>query len=350
MGAAGADRPSATCSAPSSSTRRARSPGRPGDPRLRGERRPAPRRRRRGQPRRQPRRGRRPPRPPRCRRGGLQEPRPHRLRGPRRPREPARPQPSRSTRLSRVPAGPHRPDRLHGRRARAAHPRAGRGVGARPARSPPERVPTRARSTSSSRTHNLQEQGVLNGILAAAAADMGLPLVASNDAHFSTREDGEGQLYLSCIAQNRTYAEAEAAHHGSFEMFLKSPEEMSHLFRDRPEAVKNTLLIAERLRRPQAQARRSRCSRPFPPARGDEHLGLLPQGGPRRARAPLRGDGPQAGEDRRERLPPAPGDRELDVIVGMGLPRLLPHRVGLHPIREGKRDSGGPRPRLRRRI
>ncbi len=94
--------------------------------------------------------------------------------------------------------------------------------------------------------HNLQEQGVLNGILAAAAADMGLPLVASNDAHFATREDGEGQLYLSCIAQNRTYAEAEAAHHGSFEMFLKSPEEMAHLFRDRPDAVKNTLAIAER--------------------------------------------------------------------------------------------------------
>jgi DNA polymerase III subunit alpha len=94
--------------------------------------------------------------------------------------------------------------------------------------------------------HGLPEQAVLNGILSAAARAQGLPLVASNDAHFATREDGEGQLYLSCIAQNRTYAEAEAAHHGSFEMFLKPPDEMAHLFRDHPDALKSTLEIAER--------------------------------------------------------------------------------------------------------
>jgi DNA polymerase-3 subunit alpha len=94
--------------------------------------------------------------------------------------------------------------------------------------------------------HNLAEQAALNGILCAAARDLGLPLVATNDAHFGGREDGEGQLYLSCIAANRTYAEAAEAHHGSFEMFLKSPEEMGHLFRDHPDAIKNTLEIAER--------------------------------------------------------------------------------------------------------
>jgi DNA polymerase-3 subunit alpha len=94
--------------------------------------------------------------------------------------------------------------------------------------------------------HGLVEQGVLNGILSAAARDMGLPLVASNDAHFGAREDGESQLYLSCIAQNRTFAEASEAHHQSFEMFLKSPDEMAHTFRDHPQAIKATLEIAER--------------------------------------------------------------------------------------------------------
>jgi DNA polymerase III subunit alpha len=94
--------------------------------------------------------------------------------------------------------------------------------------------------------HGLPEQAVLTGILAGAARAQGLPLVATNDAHFATRDDGEGQLYLSCIAQNRTYAEAEAAHHGSFEMFLKPPDEMVHLFRDHPDAVASTLEIAER--------------------------------------------------------------------------------------------------------
>ena len=94
--------------------------------------------------------------------------------------------------------------------------------------------------------HGLVEQAVLNGILAGAARDLGLPLVATNDVHFGGREDGEGQLYLSCIAANRSYAEAHEAHHGSFEMFLKPADEMAHFFRDQPDAIRSTLEIAER--------------------------------------------------------------------------------------------------------
>jgi len=94
--------------------------------------------------------------------------------------------------------------------------------------------------------HGLPEQGVLTDIMVRAATDMGLPLVASNDVHFPGRQDGEGQLYLQCIANNRTFAEALDQHHGSWEMFLKSPDEMVQLFRDRPDAVRSTLEIAER--------------------------------------------------------------------------------------------------------
>ncbi len=94
--------------------------------------------------------------------------------------------------------------------------------------------------------HNLPEQPVVNGILTGMAADMGLPIVATNDVHFRDREDGESQLYLSCIAGGRSYAEASEAHHGSFEMFMKPPDEMAYLFRDRPEAIQNTMAIAER--------------------------------------------------------------------------------------------------------
>jgi DNA polymerase-3 subunit alpha len=94
--------------------------------------------------------------------------------------------------------------------------------------------------------HGLVEQPVLNGILARLAAERNVPIVATNDAHFANREDGEGHLYLSCIAANRSYADAFEAHHQSFEMFLKSPDEMAHTFRDHPNAIKNTLEIAER--------------------------------------------------------------------------------------------------------
>ncbi len=94
--------------------------------------------------------------------------------------------------------------------------------------------------------HGLPEQAVVNEILVRLAKDLALPLVATNDVHFQARDDGEAQLTLSCIAANRLLASAKDAHHGSFEMFLKSPDEMTHLFRAEPESIKNTLAIAER--------------------------------------------------------------------------------------------------------
>jgi DNA polymerase-3 subunit alpha len=94
--------------------------------------------------------------------------------------------------------------------------------------------------------HGLVEQPVLNGILVRAAADLGLPLVATNDVHFRDREDGESQLFLSCIAKNHVFAEELEAHHGSYEMFFKRAEEMAHVFRDHDGAIRATLEIAER--------------------------------------------------------------------------------------------------------
>ncbi len=94
--------------------------------------------------------------------------------------------------------------------------------------------------------HGLPEQPIVNGILAKAARALDLRLVATNDVHFPTREDGESQLVLSCIAQNRAIADAHAAHHGSYEMFLKSPAEMAQAMSEYPEAVRETLAIAER--------------------------------------------------------------------------------------------------------
>src|SRR5688572_3445909 len=93
--------------------------------------------------------------------------------------------------------------------------------------------------------HGLPEQPVLNGILESAARDLGLPLVATNDVHFMSKDDGQAQLYLDCVRLGRTYAEALPGHHGSFEMYLKSPAEMATVFPNHPEALKNTLRIAE---------------------------------------------------------------------------------------------------------
>ncbi|HEY5957208.1 MAG TPA: DNA polymerase III subunit alpha, partial [Polyangiaceae bacterium] len=93
--------------------------------------------------------------------------------------------------------------------------------------------------------HSLPEQAVVNEHLIRLSKQMDLPVVATNDVHFANRDDGEAQLYLECIRQGRAYADAKPHHHGSFEMYLKSAEEMEHTFREIPLATKNTLLVAE---------------------------------------------------------------------------------------------------------
>jgi DNA polymerase-3 subunit alpha len=94
--------------------------------------------------------------------------------------------------------------------------------------------------------HGLPEQPVLNGILEKLAADAGLPLVATNDVHYAERTDAEAHLVLSCIKTGRSYEEAKERHHGSSEMYLKSPEEMARVFPAHPQALRATLEIAER--------------------------------------------------------------------------------------------------------
>ncbi|HWL89143.1 MAG TPA: DNA polymerase III subunit alpha, partial [Polyangiaceae bacterium] len=94
--------------------------------------------------------------------------------------------------------------------------------------------------------HGLIEQPVLNEIMVENAKKLDLPLVATNDVHYASRDDAEAHLYLSCIKSGRSYAEAKERHHGSSEMYLKSPAEMSAQFSAWPDAIRNTLQIAER--------------------------------------------------------------------------------------------------------
>jgi DNA polymerase-3 subunit alpha len=93
--------------------------------------------------------------------------------------------------------------------------------------------------------HGFQEQSVVNEVLVKAAKDLGLPLCATNDVHFVEKDDGIAQVYLECVRLARTYTDAAPLHHGSSEMYLKSPDEMEQAFRSVPEALANTLRVAE---------------------------------------------------------------------------------------------------------
>ena len=79
------------------------------------------------------------------------------------------------------------------------------------------------------------------------AQETGLPLVATNDLHYVTREDAQYQDILLCIGTNATVQETDrfkmAGEFGTY--YLKSEEEMRALFPEHPEAFDNTWKIAE---------------------------------------------------------------------------------------------------------
>ena len=94
--------------------------------------------------------------------------------------------------------------------------------------------------------HGLAEQTRVNQGILRLARETGLPLVATNDAHYLTREDSELQDVLMCIQMGKTVDDPNRMRFGTDEFYLKSEAQMRALFPQAPEAVDNTAKIAER--------------------------------------------------------------------------------------------------------
>ncbi|MCH2134217.1 MAG: DNA polymerase III subunit alpha [Phycisphaerales bacterium] len=89
------------------------------------------------------------------------------------------------------------------------------------------------------------DQDAINPHLIRLARELDLPLVCDNDVHFLKREDHETHDTLCCISMGRTRDDTSRLQYPT-ELFVKSPEEMRALFEDLPEAVDNTVRIADR--------------------------------------------------------------------------------------------------------
>jgi DNA polymerase-3 subunit alpha len=94
--------------------------------------------------------------------------------------------------------------------------------------------------------HGIPEQRAANEVLRRMARKLDLPLVATNDCHYLRRDDAFAHEVLLCIGTQTTLADPDRLRYAAEEFFLKSAEEMSRLFPDDPEAIENTLAIAER--------------------------------------------------------------------------------------------------------
>ncbi|WP_406610287.1 DNA polymerase III subunit alpha [Planctomonas psychrotolerans] len=78
------------------------------------------------------------------------------------------------------------------------------------------------------------------------AKDLGLPLVATNDLHYTHAHDATSHAALLCVQSGTTLDDPNRFKFDADEFYLKSAQQMRHLFRDHPDACDNTLLIAER--------------------------------------------------------------------------------------------------------
>jgi DNA polymerase-3 subunit alpha len=78
------------------------------------------------------------------------------------------------------------------------------------------------------------------------AKQLDLPLVATNDLHYTHAHDAKSHAALLCVQSGSTLDDPNRFKFDADEFYLKTAAEMRHVFRDHPEACDNTLLIAER--------------------------------------------------------------------------------------------------------
>ena len=92
--------------------------------------------------------------------------------------------------------------------------------------------------------HGLSEQREIMPRLVELAATTGLPLVATNDLHYTHRDDAKPHDVLLCIQQQKLQSDTNRLRFDSDEFFLKNADEMREVFRELPQACDATLDIA----------------------------------------------------------------------------------------------------------
>ena len=93
--------------------------------------------------------------------------------------------------------------------------------------------------------HGIPAQKQVNAGLMRLHQETGIPLIATNDAHYLRREDAQMQDVLMCIQMGKTLDDPGRMRFETREFYIKSEEEMAALFPDCPEAIENTARIAQ---------------------------------------------------------------------------------------------------------
>lgn len=94
--------------------------------------------------------------------------------------------------------------------------------------------------------HGIPEEHIANNGLIQLAHETGIELIATNDIHYLNKEDWEAHDILLCIGTGKKLKDENRFRFSTKEFYFKSPQEMQELFKDIPEAIENTLKVAQK--------------------------------------------------------------------------------------------------------
>ena len=158
--------------------------------------------------------------------------------------------------------------------------------------------------------HQIEIENRVKDDLLKLAKELKLPLLATNDLHYTRHEDAAAHAALLCVQSGSTLADPKRFKFDNDEFYLKTPAQMRELFKDIPESCDNTLLIAERCN---VTLRENENLLPaFEVPQGETEDSWLRK---ESVRGLLEKMGDKATDEYRTRL-----QYELDVMVKMGFP------------------------------
>jgi len=94
--------------------------------------------------------------------------------------------------------------------------------------------------------NGLPEQVMVNQKLIMLSKELDIPLVATNDAHYLKQEDSYNHEILLCIQTAKKMNDEDRMRFGTDEFYIKTPEEMADYFSAVPQAIENTVKIADK--------------------------------------------------------------------------------------------------------
>ncbi|MFZ9100200.1 MAG: DNA polymerase III subunit alpha [Candidatus Planktophila sp.] len=158
--------------------------------------------------------------------------------------------------------------------------------------------------------HQIDIESRVKSDLLKLGKELKLPLLATNDLHYTFHEDAAAHAALLCVQSGTTLADPKRFKFDNDEFYLKTPVQMRELFKDIPESCDNTLLIAERCN---VKLRENENLLPaFPVPQGETEDSWLRK---EAVRGLLEKMGDRATDEYKVRL-----NYELDVMANMGFP------------------------------